>query len=460
MSMSGPPPDDLLDLSEPAEPHDRTLPAPAPTREHALIRRFALRVIAGPESGTRVVSQSARVLVGTHPTAELRLSDRTVSRFHCELALERGRVIVRDLSSKNGTRIDGVEVHAAPLRHGATLTLGDTQLRFELGDEDVLVPLSDRVELGGAVGGSPPMRALFAVLEHAAKSDATVLLEGETGTGKDVLAQAVHAESARRDGPFVVVDCGALPPGLLESELFGHERGAFTGADTAREGAFEAASGGTLFLDEIGELDLELQPKLLGALERREVRRVGSARGRLVDVRVVAATSRRLQVEVNAGRFRSDLYYRLAVVAVKVPPLRERRDDLPLLCERLLAELCGGVSAGRAAQARLCTPVFMTALARHEWPGNVRELRNYLERCLVVSDAGPPGGDTPVPGAMPPIDPALPLGDARQRHVEWFERKYLEELLRRHGGNVTSAAKAAGIGRAQLYRLLWRAGLR
>ncbi len=458
---------DLLDLSDAHAQHLPTESVPSPTREHALVRRFTLRVVGGPDLGALCTSTGERVAIGTHRGADLRLSDRTVSRFHCELTVTEGRVILRDLESRNGTRVDGVEVQVAPLRAGAVLTVGDARIRFEAGDDHVRIPLSERAYFGGAVGRSLRMRGVFATLEQAAPSEATILLWGETGTGKDVLAESVHAHSARAKGPFVVVDCGAMPPGLLETELFGHEKGAFTGADRRRTGAFEAASGGTLFLDEIGELDLELQPKLLGVLERREVQRVGGTERVAVDVRIVAATSRHLRQEVSARRFRSDLYYRLAVVQVALPSLRERREDLPLLAERLLTALCGGEEAGRAAWARLGTPSFVATLTRHEWPGNVRELRNYLERCLTqgAPGEGAPGpgdtGEAPGPGgALPTVDISRPIREGRERAVAWFERRYLEELLRQHAGNVTAAARTAGVNRMQLYRLLWRAGLR
>jgi two-component system, NtrC family, response regulator GlrR len=453
------PDDDLLDLSEPADLALATAASPSPTREHALVRRFTLSVVGGPDAGGFFASSQERCVIGTHPSAQLKLADRTVSRFHCELQLDGGRVIVRDLDSKNGTRVDGVAVTVAPLRPRAILHVGDNQIRFELGDEDVRIPLSDRSAFGGAVGAAPAMRAMFAILEHAAKSDATVLLQGETGVGKDVLAEGIHHESQRASGPLVVVDCAAMPPALLESELFGHEKGAFTGADVTRTGAFEAAHGGSLFLDEIGELDLELQPKLLRVLERRDVQRVGANARRAVDVRVIAATSRDLKVEVNAGRFRSDLFYRLAVVQVTVPPLRERKEDLPLLASRLL----DGFGAKERAPA-LLTPSFLAGLARHEWPGNVRELRNYLERCLAVSEpAGqPPPGDGERAGkdTLPPIDVSRPLREAREAWMVHFERRYLSELLARHGQNVTAAARAAGLGRMQFYRLLKRCGLK
>jgi transcriptional regulator with PAS, ATPase and Fis domain len=310
------------------------------------------------------------------------------------------------------------------------------------------------------VGRSTAMRAAFALLERAAASGATVLLEGETGTGKEAAAESIHRESSRRDQPFIVVDCGALPAALLEAELFGHERGAFTGAVEARAGAFESANGGTVFLDEIGELALELQPKLLRVLERREVKRLGTARHTRVDVRVIAATNRRLHAEVNDQRFRSDLYYRLAVVEIRLPPLRERSDDLPMLVEHLL----DGLDAGPEA-ARLREPAFIAELARHAWPGNVRELRNFVERCLTMGEPlvpqGAPVAATPgEPSAYPGVDLALPLKEARQQHLRQFEERYVRRLMEQHAGNITAAARAAGVDRITLYRLLWRFGMR
>jgi transcriptional regulator with PAS, ATPase and Fis domain len=295
------------------------------------------------------------------------------------------------------------------------------------------------------------MSQVFALLQRAAASNATVLLEGETGTGKEAAAKSIHSRSARRGKPFIVVDCGALPPSLIEGELFGHRRGAFTGAAVAREGLLAAASGGTLFLDEIGELPLKLQPKLLGALERRQIKPVGDSKYVPIDVRVIAATNRDLRAELRAGRFRSDLYYRLAVLQIHLPPLRQRREDLLPLVERFLREL----GASDAERKPMRGEEFKAQLARHSWPGNARELRNYVERCLALNAPAPIVITRPEEKAWADIT-CQPLRAARVV----FEKHYLQELLDRHSHNVTAASCAAGVGRANLYRLLWRHKLR
>jgi DNA-binding NtrC family response regulator len=423
------------------------------------IRRFRLRIVAGPGAGAVHTSDGARVAVGTHESAQLRLEDRTVSRFHCEISVADERAEVRDLGSRNGTIVDGVPVFHAALRDGSVLTLGHTQLRFELARDHVQVPLSENERFGTMVGRSPAMRALFARLERVATTEATVLVEGETGTGKEAVAESIHRESPRRDGPFIVVDCGALPHDLLDSELFGHEKGSFTGATGRRDGALEVASGGTLFLDEIGELPGDLQPKLLRALERREIKRVGSNDYAPIDVRVIAATNRNLRVEVNERRFRPDLYYRLAVVELRLPPLRERTEDLPVLTEHILASLG---AAGRPEAEALRTPEVLAELERHGWPGNVRELRNYLERCLALREPLPlrDEGGAPSAGESVPIAADRPLREARELWTRHCEGRYVAELLRESGGNVAAAARAAGVDRIHFYRLLWRHGLR
>ncbi len=423
-------------------------------RPSLLVRRFSLTVTSGPDAGQSHRSEGARVQVGVDPAADVVLSDRTVSRFHCELAIEEGGVFLRDLGSRNGTRVDGVPVLAAPLRDGATLHVGRTELRFELLRSRVAVDLYPGDRFGLLVGHSHVMRTVMAVLARTAPTDVTVLVEGETGTGKEVAVESLHRASARKDGPLVVVDCGAIAPALIESELFGHERGAFTGADRARKGAFETASGGTLFLDEIGELSPDLQPKLLRVLETRTVQRVGGGEPIPVDVRIVAATNRNLRLEVNDKRFRADLLFRLNAVTVRLPPLRDRLDDLPLLVDEILSRLG---AAARPEAAPLRAPEFLAELRRHTWSGNVRELRHHLERCLALKAAAPLEQQ---PDAPPPLDLDLPLGVVRERWIGYVERRYLAEQLARHGDNVTAAARAAGLDRTHLYRLLGRAGLR
>jgi DNA-binding NtrC family response regulator len=430
-------------VDEPAKPTDEIAQRSPP----ASVQLFQVTMLDGPEQTWRAAG--GRLAIGSHDRNDVVLTEPTVSRYHCELRAAPAGVWVTDLESRNGTLVEGVRVKEAMLRHGDVLCLGRARLRFaELAEHESL-ELSARAAFGPLVGSSLAMRTVFATLERAAATDATVLLEGETGTGKGAIAEALHAASPRRDGAFVVVDCGALAPTLLESELFGHERGAFTGAETRRIGAFEEASGGTIFLDEIGELPAEMQPKLLRALENRAVRRLGQNAYRPVDVRVVAATHRDLRALVNSGHFRADLYYRLAVVRVRVPSLRERLADLP----ELVVGLLRGLGADATQLARLTKPDVIHRLETSAWPGNVRELRNYLERSLVLDQ--PAAVDPPAEGAA-----TLELAEARRRALAAFERRYLEDLLAQHGGKVAAAARAAGVARVYLYRLLAKHGLR
>jgi two-component system response regulator GlrR len=439
---------------KPTEDPDRTDALPPASRGHALVQQFRLRVVEGPDAGRVYASRSERLVIGTHESADLVLTDPTVSRFHCEIAIGEGAPVIRDLGSRNGTEVGETSVLLGHLRDGSMLLLGRTRLRFELTSGHVKVPVSDRERFGSMRGVSRDMRLVFAQLERAARSDVTVLLIGETGTGKDVAAESIHRESPRSGQPFVVVDCGSIPGPLLESELFGHERGAFTGADRARPGAFEAAHGGTLFLDEIGELGLELQPKLLRVLEDRSVQRVGSNTRTQVDVRLVAATNRNLRTEVNLHRFRPDLYYRLAVMEVILPPLRQRPQDIP----GLVAALLEGMDAEASVIAPLVSGEFLGALGQHSWPGNVRELRNYLERCVAMEQAMPLSPDDDE--AQPQVDVRQPYKEARERWLRHFERRYLEEQLRLNGNNVSAAARASRVDRIHLYRMLSRCGLR
>jgi two-component system, NtrC family, response regulator GlrR len=423
--------------------------------DRVTIRRFRLTVEAGPDRGKAITSDGDRVVIGTHDGADLRLTDRAVSRYHCELVLDADAVVLTDLQSRNGTALDSVPIRVAPLRDGAVILVGASRLTFSLAPEHAEIPLAMTDRFGRLVGIAPATRAVMAQLARVAPTESTVLLEGETGTGKEVASESLHGASARRDGPLLIVDCGALPADLLEAELFGYVEGAFTGATADKAGVFEAAAGGTVLLDEIGELSLALQPKLLRALEAREIRRIGESTHRKIDVRIIAATNRDLRAEVNSQRFRADLYYRLAVFQIRLPPLRERAADLPLLVDALLADL-GMASAPVAATLR--TADAREQLAAHAWPGNVRELRNYLERCVALRAPLPPAAQPAIDSGTEPD--VVPFKTARDRATRVFEHAYLVDLLARHGGNVTAAARAAGVDRIYLYRLLWRHGLR
>jgi two-component system, NtrC family, response regulator GlrR len=423
--------------------------------EMPAVRRFVLTVVEGPGAGAVWNSVSDACSIGSHPSNDFPLEDETVSRFHCEIRVGPRGARVRDLDSLNGIILDGVQVADGYLRGGSLLRLGRVVVRFDFSAESNRLPVSERTRLGSLVGESVAMRMSFALMERAAARDVTVLLEGETGTGKSQAAQAIHQESVRRDKPFLTVDCGAIPADLLESELFGHEKGAFTGAAGRRIGAFEEAHGGTVFLDEIGELPTELQPKLLRVLETREIRRVGTNTFLPVDVRIIAATNRDLRAEVNAGRFRSDLFFRLAVLRIPLPPVRQRPEDLPLLVEQTLSAL--GADPERTQALR--TPAFFARLQQVAWPGNVRELRNYLERCLVFEDALALSDMAPSSSGAE-VDPKQPHAEARRRALEDFERRYLKALLELHQGRVSQAAAAAGMDRVYLYRLLRRHGIK
>jgi DNA-binding NtrC family response regulator len=409
-----------------------------------------------------VVHEGPVCRIGTHSSNDVVLFDPSVSRFHCKLTCDGAGWRVQDSGSLNGTEVNGVRVRDADLKSEGTLALGDCLLTAR-GLEPAIeedVPDGDASSSFGALAGtSVAMRKLFAYLEKVAASDINVLIEGESGTGKEVVASEIFQRGPRADSAFVIVDCGAISPNLVESELFGHVRGAFTGADRDRVGAFEAADGGTVFLDEIGELPLELQPKLLRTIEARAIRRVGETRARKVDVRIIAATNRDLHREVNRGRFREDLYFRLAVMTVHVPPLRERIEDLPALVRSFLAAL--GVTA--QDQRELFSPSVLAELAGHDWPGNVRELRNYVERSVVLQEALP--ASRPLPIGPPTAngsegDAPVPFKLAKDAVVDTFERSYLSALLDSAAGNISKAARKGGMDRMYLHRLIQKHGLR
>ncbi|MEM7449173.1 MAG: sigma 54-interacting transcriptional regulator [Myxococcota bacterium] len=415
---------------------------------------FSLRQVGGSEDPAQWSGDSGRCSIGSHPSNDLVLQVPTVSRFHCELRADSEGVRVCDVGSSNGTVLDGVRVVNAFLREGSRIEVGDVTLEFRLRQGVGAERISESTSFGSLVGTSIAMRRAFALLERAAESESTVLIVGETGTGKEGAAAAIHENSRRGAGPCLVVDCGAIPPNLIESELFGYERGAFTGAERSKTGTVEEANGGTIFLDEIGELPTDLQPKLLRFLEERTVRRVGGTVRKKVDVRVVAATNRDLRQEVNEGAFRSDLYYRLAVMSIRLPPLRERISDLPHLVTTLLSRL----GAQPDQVTRFTSRSFMQRLRWGAWHGNVRELRNHIERCLVMDEEVEPLGTAPSEESVPlmQIDASLPYADARRYAIALFEREYARELIDAHSGNVTRAAKQAGIDRVYLHKLLRR----
>lgn len=421
-------------------------------------RRFRLDVKRGPDKKLRKDFHLERVVIGTHPSCDFILNDPTVSRQHCEISLADCGYQVTDLDSTNGTYIDKMRLGRICSATGATITVGSTTIQISSMTETVDIPLSPQTHFGPLIGCSAQMRQIFDTLRRVAPTNATVLITGESGTGKEVAARAVHEGSKRIAGPFVVVDCGALPGNLIESELFGHERGAFTGAVISRTGAFEAANGGTLFLDELGELPLEQQTRLLGVLERRTVQRLGSTTTVPIDVRIVAATNRDLRCEVNRGTFREDLYFRLAVVSIKMPALRERPEDIPLYIEEFLRE------EALLHPGFTIDPETISRLARQPWRGNVRELRNVLERAAAMGEVdiadqrSAQSQELPQLGAG--IDVNVPFKISKAALIEQFERSYVSALMRQHNNNITQAARAAEIDRVYLLRVLDKYGLR
>ena len=434
------------------------------------IRRAAIRCTVGPEAGESWLMERDVIRIGSAKAGDIVISDPTVSRRHAEIHRSRDGVVLRDLGSTNGTFVGEVRAKEVYLRPDTRFRVGRTELVFTPADEIIDVKPSDADHFEHLVGRSVAMREVFGILERVAPTDLTVLISGETGTGKELACRAVHNRSKRRSGPFIVFDCGAAPENLIESELFGHQRGAFTGAIESRPGVFEMANTGTIFIDEVGELPLALQPKLLRVLEQREVRRLGASHTKPIDVRVVAATNRNLRDEVDAGRFREDLYYRLAVVEMAMPPLRNRLEDLELLGHHLLHR-----SPHNTAVQRI-DPAVIDVFSQYQWPGNVRELNNVIERALPFTDGsaiavtslpkaltGPgkadsvsrsPSSEAPSPVVLTDPGTPMPFKDAKEQLIEAFERQYVIDLLERHDGNVSKAARAADMDRKTITRLM------
>ena len=448
-----------------AKPAANTIVLPSSPEDTSLrVRRTKLLVISGPRQSREFVIGKDVFTIGSGKQNDLSIDDSTVSRRHCEISVEENGYRITDLDSTNGTYVQGVRVSSAFLNPGSEFQIGKTHLVFCPLLEEREVPLSSCEAFGSMLGRSTAMRRIFHLAETYSPTDATIMITGETGTGKEIMAEEIHKHSRRAKRPFIVIDCAAMAKDLIESELFGHVKGAFTGANADREGAFEHADGGTVFLDEIGYLAPELQPKLLRVLEKREIRRVGDNRIRKIDVRIICATNRRLDEEVNAGRFREDLFYRLSVVRLELPPLRRRREDIPLIAKRFITDINGPL----AMKHVLNFDETMEILKRHDWPGNVRELRNLIEVAFLASK--PPvdlsaflGLGRFFPDALreeEPFHADKPFKDAKNELIDDFERKYVKDLLERNGNNVSQSARAAGIERAYLQRLMKKYDIR
>ena len=410
--------------------------------------------------GSAIAVTSEAVLLGRHEDCQLVLDDPRVSSMHAELVATEQGVRLRDKGSKNGTFVGGVRVGEVFLTSRTSFRLAATEVLFEPATREA-VPVAQFGKFGPLVGETAAMRALFDRLRRVAATELTVLIGGETGTGKELVARAIHQASPRKSGPFVVVDCGSIPPTLAEATLFGHEKGAFTGAIDRRVSPFAEADGGTIFLDELGELPLDLQPKLLRALAERRIKAVGSNTYRPVNVRVVAATRRDLVREVNEGIFRSDLFFRVAEVRVDLPALRARLDDIPVLVRNMLVDLGAPDAFGRVP------PEALQQLQRYDWPGNVRELRNAVTAALALSDEGGSVDiDAHLGSLVLPMPPPAPspngsptFRDAKQDVLNRFERDYFSRLHQETGGNVSEMARRADIERAHVRMYLRRHGI-
>ena len=450
----------MRDKNTVATIHSEALPGFAKARSCQLL------VVDGPDAGRAVSldkaasndpSEGRELRVGSGEDCDLVLTGERGSRHHLGVTESAGRFLVRDLGSKNGTLYEGSLVTEVRVGAGATFKLGRSFLRIQPRPQPLEVVPSQARRFGDLVAESLSMREIFAVLELAATSDVTVLLEGETGTGKELAARAIHERSTRRGGPFVAIDCGALPETLLESELFGHVRGAFTGAAQSRAGAFQRAHGGTIFLDELGSIPPAVQARLLRVLEERVVRPVGADQEKRVDVRVLAASPIDLTTRVAEGAFRPDLFYRLSVVRVVLPALRARREDLSVLVTELMRRR--GLTAGRMVGPNL------DRLNAHTWPGNLRELRNVIDRAIALSPGAQSFAELRVHITPQAADEALtvrtdlPFTEAKAAVLQTFELRYLRDVLQRCEGNISAAARQSGLDRKHLRTLLRKYGL-
>jgi transcriptional regulator with GAF, ATPase, and Fis domain len=475
----------------------------APTKIHYLgdgaarlhLRRCKLVLTHGHGGHPQEFSfDKGEIRIGAMEDNDMVVGDDTVSRYHCKIVQEDNAYVLHDLGSTNGTFINRVRIREGFLKPGCTVHLGQTELKFYSGEEEVDIVPSRKDRCGDIIGKNQRLREIYAIIEKIAPTNSTVIIEGETGTGKEVVAQTVHKLSARASGPMMVFDCGAVPENLIESELFGHEKGSFTGAIMTRQGLFEMGDGGTVFLDELGELPLDLQPKLLRALEQREIRRVGANKPIKVDVRIIAATNRNLEDEVRAGRFRQDLFYRLSVVRLILPPLRDRPEDIPLLVKHFLKGGSYNRLPDGSPRVKGIAREAMELLTHYRWPGNVRELVNTVERAVSFADSdtieardlpehirdqarqmpirvAPPVAPAPQgtsPGqrlspsastgqhvaAPPPESFESTFKEAKEKWVSSFERDYIVALLKKNHGNISHAAREADIDRKYFRKLM------
>ncbi|MFC1611387.1 sigma 54-interacting transcriptional regulator [Myxococcota bacterium] len=428
-------------------------------RAQAVPRNIMCKIISGDDAGRHVTLGPQPMSIGADRDCSLPITDPMVSRHHAEAQIVPQGVCVRDLSSTNGTFVNAARITEVVVQPGAVVKVGDTSLQI-VSSKTPSVPPSKSHQFGGLVGKSHAMRETFAILELAAPTDVTVLLQGESGTGKEVAANALHDHSERRDGPFVTLDCSAIAESLIESQLFGHVRGAFTGAAQGRKGAFLQAAGGTLFLDEIGELPITSQAKILRAIESKTLTPVGSDAPIAVNTRVVAATHRDLSAMVQDGGFRFDLFHRLSVVHIHIPPLRDRPEDIPTLVSWFYR--------GRQTEPGEIAGANLDALKTHAWPGNVRELRNTLERAWVL--AGPGGiafcdlklwlqHEAHTPAHVALIDTTLPFKEAKERWNDAFEQQYLALVFAEYKKNITRTAEHCGLTRRHMRNLLRKHGL-
>lgn len=428
------------------DPPEETLDQSAGGPRAPILRR-GVELRWQDEGGMHAQLVTTRAVLGSAASSvHLQVRDPMVSRLHAELEIKAGGLWVKDLDSRNGTFVDGVQISCARVKHGGILQVGRSMITVRYDVAPQAVELSPHPYFHGLLGNSLVMRELFAMLQRVASTESTVLIEGETGTGKELVAASIHRASGRQSGPFKIVDCGRTSESFIEADLFGHTRGAFTGADRARAGVFEESDGGTVFLDEIGELPLGLQTQLLRVLESRTVRPIGSSAQARVNVRVIAATQRNLREMVNSGSFREDLYFRLAVLPILVPPLRERRDDILLLIRHLRG----------TAPALDFSPDEVSAIVSHPWLGNVRELRNFVERVPIFGVARALAMSSPDRTGLrlPTVATDLPYKEGREQWLNYFEREYLGQLLLKHGGNVSAVAAAAGLDRSYVHELI------